>query len=86
MDEDKRTKYAPFRVQLERQNIEYMPLIFSAFGRPHPEAYRFLLRVTKQLARRRSFASAPTLLRRLEQDIATELRRRAARMVIACSP
>ena len=61
-------------------------VVFSCFGRPHPEAYKFLRRLSQQAARRRSFMSAPIVQRRLEQNIATEIWRRAARMVQACSP
>ena len=63
MYEKKLNHDAPYRAQLERQNLEYKPLVFSCFGRPHPETHKYLVRVTKQLARRRSFAAASTLLR-----------------------
>ena len=82
----KEEKYAPHRLELERQNIVYRPLVFSSFGRPHPEAAKFLKRLAQQVARRRCFVHASTIQRRLEQNIATEIWRRAARMVIACSP
>ena len=82
----KLAKYANHQAALERQNIVYQPLVFSAFGRPHPEAYKFMRRLSQQLARRRSFVAAATIQKRLEQNVAIEIWRRAARMVLACSP
>ena len=47
---------------------------------------KFMKRLSQQLARRRQFMAASTIQRRLEQNVATEIWRRAAHMVLACSP
>ena len=86
MHTDKVNKYAPYRLALERQNVVYQPLVFSCYGRPHADAYKFMKRLSQQLARRRQFMAASTIQRRLEQNVATEIWRRAAHMVFECSP
>ena len=80
----KKSKYAPYEAELSRQNIQYRPIIFSAYGRPHPDAQKFLSTLSRRLARRRCFASAASIRRQLEKNIAVEIWRRAARMVAAC--
>ena len=42
MSRAKKSKYAPYEAELARQNIQYRPIIFSAYGRPHPDAQKFL--------------------------------------------
>ena len=78
--------YAPYTRELERSNIEYKPLVWSTFGRPHADSKAFIAHLSRRVARRRAFCSAHVMQRRLECSIATEIWRRAARMVKACWP
>ena len=82
----KTSNYAPYAHELRRQNVDYKPIVWSAYGRPHGDATKFITQLCRKLARRRGFTSAAVLQRRLECGIATEIWRRAARMVAACLP
>jgi hypothetical protein len=86
MHQVKEARYAPYRDELERENVRYMPLVWSAFGRPHSQTVLVLRRLAKKGARRRGFQSADQLLRRANAKIGVELWRRAARMVMQCLP
>jgi hypothetical protein len=71
---------------LERQNIEYRPMVWSAYGRPHSAATQALRAICRCTARRRGLVKADALYRRTHAAITVEIWRRAARMVAACWP
>ena len=74
------------REALERQNILYQPMVWSAYGRPNTATIAVLQAMARQAARRRGLASAKVLQRRTEAAISVEIWRRAARMVFSCWP
>jgi hypothetical protein len=71
---------------LERQNIEYRPMVWSAYGRPHASTAQALSAICRRTARRRGLVKADTLIRRSHAAITVEIWRRAARMVASCWP
>jgi len=71
---------------LERQNIEYRPMVWSAYGRPHPAATQALRAICRRTARRRGLAKGDSLYRQTHAAITVEICRRAALMVAACWP
>ena len=82
----KEARYAPYAAELERENIKYQPLVWSAFGRPHSQTTLVLNRLAQKGARRQGLVSSEQLLRRAKARIGVEIWRRAARMVMACLP
>ena len=83
---EKVANYAMHAVALDRQNITYQPLIWSAYGRPHPRTTAILRTLATRLARRRGCSDAEWRYRRLRAAIGAEIWRRAARQVMACWP
>ena len=83
---DKHIKYAAHRDDLEAQGIVYEPLIFSAYGRRHPQTTDMLKFAASRAARRRGCSNAKGLLRWWHRQLAAELWRRAARMIHSCMP
>ena len=75
----------PFSSELERGGIEYRPIVFSCFGRPHADAKQLIRSMAKRLARRRS-SEAAVEERRLAGRLGLQIWRRAARMVRRCLP
>ena len=75
----------PFSVELETGGIEYKPIVFSCFGRPHADAKQLLQSMAKRLARRRG-TEAAVEERRLAGRIGLQIWRRAAQMVRRCLP
>ena len=71
--------------ELEAQNIEYRPLVWTCFGRPHHAVSSVLDCIAKRVARRRG-CNASSVLRKLQCGISVCLARRAARMSLACWP
>jgi hypothetical protein len=82
----KEARYAPYSSELQRENVKYQPLVWSAFGRPHPETSAVLTRLAKKGPRRQGQLSSQQLLKRANARIGLEIWRRAARMVMACLP
>ena len=78
--------YGPHVAALERANIDYLPLIWSSYGRPHARAIATLRTLSKRIARRRGAACADAVFKHLHASITTEIWRRAARQVISCWP
>ena len=77
-------KYAPYRDFLERQNIEYKPLVFSCYGRPHPNTTAILRTLAKRIARRRGCSAGEWRFRRMRARFAVQIWCRAGRMVQSC--
>ena len=86
MHTNKHARYAPHQSELERGNVQYVPMVWSAFGRPHAETTTIIRQLTKKAARRRGLLNAALLERRACAKIGTEIWRRAARMVMQCLP
>ena len=78
--------YGPHLDSLLRQNISYRPVVWSAYGRPHPDTLAVLRSLTKSIARKRNVASAEVVFHRLHSSITLEIWRRTARQVRACWP
>ena len=83
---NKQARYAPHQSELERSNVQYVPMLWSAFGRPHAETTTIIRQLTKKAARRRGLPNAALLERRACAKIGVEIWRRAARMVMHCLP
>ena len=84
MFRSKSTYYEPYRDSLDRQNITYLPLIWSAFGRPHAQTSSTLRTLCKRLMRRRGDKADEWRYTRLRTAISVELMRRAAACVRSC--
>ena len=82
----KQSNYSAHKAELEREGIEYLPVVWSAYGRPHPDASRVLLTLARTTARRRGEASFRGLARRWAARITAAIWRRRANMVLACWP
>jgi hypothetical protein len=85
MVDRKNARMNRFRDELDAEGIQYRPIAFSCFGRPHADAVRVLRALAKQHARRKR-SEAHVEYRRLLSRITTEIWRRAARMVRQCCP
>ena len=82
----KRTEYAPILDELRTSGIEYLPVVWSAYGRPHPDAVRVITTLARAAARRRGTQDFRCLGRRIAARITAALWRRAANMILACWP
>ena len=78
--------YGPHLAALERQNIEYLPLIWSSYGRPHARTVSVLRTLSNRIARRRGTACSGEVFRHLSASISVEIQRRVARQVMSCWP
>ena len=83
---EKHQKYEPHREDLAAQGIIYEPIIFSAYGRRHPQTTDMLKFAASRAARRRGWLKAGSLLKWWHRQLAAELWRRVARMVHSCMP
>ena len=77
--------YQPFERELEAAGVEYRPVTFSCFGRPHEDSRLLVQSLARRLARRHG-TEAHVEERRIEARIAVDIWRRAARMVRRCLP
>ncbi len=82
----KQDRYLPHQAELERANVQYVPMVWSAFGRPHAQTSTIIRQLAKKVARRRGLLNASLFERRAHAKIGVEIWRRAARMVMACLP
>jgi hypothetical protein len=78
--------YARYLDALEAEGVEYRPLIWSCWGREHPDTTAVLTQLARQAARRKGMASPAPLLRRVRAQIGAALARRGAAMLRACLP
>ena len=60
----KRDKYALFAAEMREGGLCYVPLVFSCYGRAHPESAVALERIAAQAARRLGVRDRRGLLRR----------------------
>ena len=86
MYQAKLAHYGPHLAELDRANIEYVPMIWSSYGRPHARVISVLRTLSKRISRRRGAACSETVFKHLHASITTEIWRRAARQVISCWP
>ena len=83
----KRRDYQRYLHELEvEEGVSYRPMVWSAFGRAHPEADAMLESMALLAARRRGLLDHKLILRRVRAGIGVALVRRAVRMVLACVP
>ena len=78
--------YRPYFGVLEQQNIEYIPLTWSSYGRPHSSTVTVLRTLSKRISRRRGTTTAAAVYHSMQSAIATEIWRRAAKQVFWCWP
>ena len=77
-------KYAPFLPDPEAEGLVYRPLVWSCYGREHPDTSAVLERLARRAARRGAPGSWRLVLRRLRAGVGAALARRAAAMLHAC--
>ena len=82
----KRKVYARHLGALAAEAVEYRPLVWSCWGREHPDTTAALTRLARQAARRRGLACPAQLLRQVRAQVGAALARRAAAMLRACMP
>ena len=83
----KRRDYSRFlREMEEEQGILYRPMVWSTWGRCHPEAQKILSDLAKVAARRHGNRDLRVLLRRTQTAIGVQLVRRSVSMLNACLP
>jgi hypothetical protein len=71
---------------LADEGIEYRPLVWSCWGRPHCDANAALASMAAAASRRRGVATPEVLARRAKTLVGIQLWRRAAAMVASCVP
>ena len=87
MQRRKRKQYQRHLHELEVvQGTAYLPMVWSAFGRAHPDAQVMLAAMAAQAARRRGLRDQRLILRRVCGAIGVALVRRSVHMVLACTP
>ena len=83
-------KHRDYRRHLHELEIEqrilYCPLVWSTWGRAHPETQVILRSLAVQAARRHGLRDYNLVLRRTHVAIGVQLVRRAVRMVNSCTP
>ena len=83
----KRHAYRKVLDELEnREGILYRPLVWSTWGRMHPEAQVILKAMSVQAARRHGLRDHRLVLRRTCAAVGVQLMRRAVGMLRACIP
>ena len=82
----KREHYANHLDDMARRGLQYMPLVFSCYGRVHADSEVALEHIAKQASRRLGVVGHRPLLRRARAGIAVAIWCRAAAMARACLP
>ena len=85
MRQRKAARMQPYDLELEQAGVQYKPITFSCFRRPHPDARLLLKSFGAKLARRKG-TEAHVEERRLAAYVGVEIWRRAAKMVRQCMP
>ena len=86
MHENKIKKYSDHLIGRAGVDFIYCPLVFSCYGRVHPECMSILRCIAQGAARRRGVLDFRGLLSRLHRNIGVAIWRRAAAMVQNCTP
>ena len=84
MFKKKNEYYSAHTEALALQNIEYKPLMWSAYGRPHDATTSTLRTLAKRLTRRRGGTACEWRYERLRSAIGVEIMRRGAACVRHC--
>jgi hypothetical protein len=79
-------RYSAHLPELRGQGIDYTPIVWSCFGRPHPEAKRVLHAIARTTARRRGGTNAEEIYSRIMADINVEIWRRNVMQLRSCWP
>ena len=82
----KRKKREPYRAEFESEDIQYRPIVWSCWGRPHPDATAALRPMAYAAARRKPGLRAEALYRRTRTEVGVHIWKRTALMVDACRP
>ena len=77
-------KYARYDAELRGQGIAYAPLIWTAWGRQHPDATAVMKALAARAARRKGLTARGDILAASRLAISLALQARAARMVMRC--
>ena len=72
--------------ELASEDIRYIPLTFSCYGRFHPEAQNVLTSIAQRVAQRKGIDSHHGILRRALGGIGVQIWTRAAKMLSTCLP
>ena len=78
--------YASYLHELGFQGIRYVPMIFSCYGRLHPETAHIISYLAGQAAKRFGINDASALERRCRAALGVAIWRRAAAMIYHCLP
>ena len=82
----KRARYEEYFEEMAANNLRYVPVVLSCYGRLHPEAAVTLERVALQAGRRQGVSNYKALLRRATAAIGVAVVTRAVAMARACLP
>ena len=86
MRKRKRWTYRNHLDALETEGVEYKPMVWSCWGREHPDTSAILTALARRAARRRGHASHQPILRQVRAQVGAALARRSAAMLLACLP
>jgi len=86
MWERKRHHYAAHLEGMQRIGLRYVPIVFSCYGRLHPDPAVEVERIAQQAARRMGVGDHRALLRRAHLGMSVAVWRRAAAMARSCLP
>ena len=78
--------YSPHLPDLHKQGIDYTPIVWSCFGRPHPEAKRVIHAIARATARRRGGTNTEEIYTRIMADINVDIWRRNVLQLRTCWP
>ena len=76
----------PFQTELDQAGVQYKPLIFSCYGRPHADSKKVISSLARRIARRSGKEESHVVERRLFTNVNLEIWRRSAKMIMACLP
>ena len=82
----KTERYAEFLDEMALQNLRYVPVVMSSYGRLHHEAETVLERIALQAGRRQGVSSYRALLRQIRASLGVAVVTRAVAMARACLP
>ena len=82
----KRGVYSRFLGALEDEGVRYTPVVWTCWGREHPETTAVLTQLARQAARRRGVDDYRPILRKARAQIGAAVARRGAAMLRACMP
>ena len=74
------------RQELDAQNIEYRPMVWTCFGWPHQATTELIFSIARKVGRKRGGVNASVIARKMHAAISVCIARRAARMSLACWP